>query len=45
MRRVTPKVFLVGQTEIYRSGMLAYLHHVGASDWRTDATTDAESLM
>jgi thymidylate synthase (FAD) len=45
MRRVKPSVFLVGQTELCRSGMSAYLNHIGASDWRTDANTDAETLM
>ncbi len=44
MRRVKPSVFLVGQTEVC-DGMSAYLKHVGASDWNTDADSDAEILM
>ena len=39
-----PKVFLVGETRIVEEGMQAYLEHVGAPGWRTDATSDAERL-
>jgi thymidylate synthase (FAD) len=42
---VTPKVFLVAETTIVSPGMLAYLQHVGAPDWRTDAPTSAEALV
>ena len=36
MRRVTPKVFLVGQTQIESEGMEGYLAHVGVPDWLTE---------
>jgi thymidylate synthase, flavin-dependent len=36
MRRVTPKVFLVGQTQIESDGMEGYLKHVGVPDWLTE---------
>jgi hypothetical protein len=42
MRRVTPKVFLVGETAINAGGMQDYLAHVGASEWKSDATSGAE---
>lgn len=45
MRRVTPKVFLVGEPEIVPEGIKAYLEHIGASEWRTDAPSDAETLI
>jgi len=41
---VTPKVFLVGETRIVEEGLHAYLEHVGAPDWHTDASSDAERL-
>lgn len=44
MRRVEPKVFLVGETIPNDIGMQAYLDHVGASDWRSDAPSGAEAL-
>lgn len=44
MRRVTPKVFLIGESKINEDGMQAYLKHVGAPEWTTDARTDSEKL-
>lgn len=45
MRRVTPKVFLVGETAINGDGMQEYLNHVGASEWKSDAPSGPEVLM
>ncbi len=44
MRRVSPKVFLVGETRVVEEGMDAYLQHVGAPEWDTDAPSDAEKM-
>lgn len=44
MRRVTPKVFLVGSTSIEEQGMADYLSHVGAPEWTSDAPSDPEKL-
>jgi thymidylate synthase (FAD) len=40
---VEPKVFLVGETR-RRRRTSAYLDHVGAPSWNTDAPSDAEKL-
>jgi len=44
MQLVEPKVFLVGETRIVEDGLQAYLKHVGAPDWKTDAPSDSERL-
>lgn len=44
MELVEPKVFLVGETRIVDEGLQAYLEHVGAPEWTTDAPSDAERL-
>ncbi len=44
MKFVEPKVFLVGETRIIEEGLQAYLRHVGAEDWSTDAPSDSERL-
>jgi len=44
MRRVTPKVFLVGSTSIEEQGMADYLSHVGAPEWTSDASSSPEKL-
>lgn len=44
MKRVEPRVFLVGETRIVPEGLDAYLGHVGVPDWASDAPTDAERL-
>jgi thymidylate synthase (FAD) len=41
---VEPKVFLVGETRIVEDGLAAYLKHVGAPEWKTDAPSDSERL-
>jgi thymidylate synthase (FAD) len=41
---VKPKVFLVGETRVVEDGLQAYLEHVGAPEWHTDAPSDAERL-
>ena len=45
MERITPKVFLVGETRINEPGLQDYLEHVGVPDWTSDAPTDAEKLV
>jgi thymidylate synthase (FAD) len=37
-------VFLIGETRIVEEGLAAYLAHLGAPQWRTDAPSDAERL-
>lgn len=44
MELVEPKVFLVGETRIVEEGLQAYLKHVGAPEWKTDAPSDSERL-
>ena len=44
MHGVEPKVFLIGETRLIPDGLQAYLEHVGAPGWTTDAATDAEGL-
>ncbi len=44
MKFVEPKVFLVGETRIAEEGLQAYLEHVGAPDWETDAPSGSERL-
>ncbi|MDZ4857379.1 MAG: FAD-dependent thymidylate synthase [Candidatus Hydrogenedentes bacterium] len=44
MEFVEPKVFLVGETRIVEDGLKAYLEHVGAPNWTTDAPSDSERL-
>lgn len=44
MKIVEPKVFLVGETRIIEDGLQAYLQHVGAPNWTSDAVSDSEKL-
>ena len=44
MEIIKPKVFLVGETKILDEGLSAYLEHVGAPKWTSDAPSDAERL-
>jgi thymidylate synthase (FAD) len=44
MKYVEPKVFLVGETRIIEDGLQAYLDHVGAPEWTSDAPSDSERL-
>ena len=44
MKIVEPSVFLVGETRVHEPGLQAYLAHVGAADWQTDAPSDCERL-
>jgi len=45
MRQVEPQVFLIGETRIVEEGLGAYLRHVGAPDWQTDAPSDVERII
>lgn len=44
MKYVEPKVFLVGETRVIEDGLRAYLEHVGAGNWSSDAPSDSELL-
>jgi thymidylate synthase (FAD) len=44
MNTVKPRVFLVGETRVVEEGLQAYLEHVGAPGWKTDAPSDVERL-
>ena len=44
MKRVTPKVFLIGETRIVEEGLQAFLAHIGVPDWQSDAASDAEGV-
>lgn len=44
VKYVEPKIFLVGETRIHEEGFQAYLRHVGAENWTTDAPSDSERL-
>lgn len=44
MEFAEPKVFLVGETRIVKEGLDAFLEHVGAPEWDTDAPSDSERL-
>lgn len=41
---VEPKVFLLGETTALHDNVTEMLNYIGASDWDTDAETDAELL-
>jgi len=45
MRRVEPKVFLIGESRIIEDGLQAYLNHIGVPDWKSNAPSDAEKLI
>jgi thymidylate synthase (FAD) len=45
MRKVEPKVFLIGETKIIEEGLEAYLKHLGVPDWKSDAPSDSEKLI
>ncbi len=41
---VEPKVFLIGETKVDHEGLQAFLQHLGAPDWKSDAPSDVELL-
>lgn len=45
MRLVEPQVFLIGETTVIQDQLQAYLAHVGAPEWNTDAASDGELLV
>lgn len=45
MKKVEPKVFLIGETRIIEDGLRAYLAHIGAPEWKSDAATDVERIV
>ncbi len=50
MKRVEPKVFLVGETRLIQEGLDAYLAHIGvpgwkSKDWTKKVPTDIEKLI
>ncbi len=44
MKFVQPKVFLIGETRVVKEGVEAYLEHLGAPGWSTDAPSDGEAV-
>jgi len=44
MKFTEPQVFLIAEPQIIEENLQAYLNSVGASDWTTDAPSDAEKL-
>lgn len=44
MRRVEPKVFLLGETQINEEGLAGYLKEIGAEGWTTDAPSGSEKI-
>ncbi len=44
MQRTEPKVFLIGETRVDTVGLHNYLDFIGASDWQSDAGSDAELI-
>lgn len=45
MKRVEPKVYLVGETRIVEDGLAEFLSDLGVPEWITDAPTDIERLI
>jgi len=45
MKFVEPEVFMIATTMVNRNRVDEWLNYLGAPDWRTDATTDAELLI
>ena len=45
MERVTPRVFLVGETRVHEPGLEAYLDYIGVPDWSSDAPSQPEKLI
>ena len=41
---VEPKVFLIGESTVNREGLSAFLNHLGAPEWTSNAPTDIELL-
>ena len=44
MRKVEPKVFLIGESRVVEDGLQAYLDHIGIPDWTSDAPSDQEKI-
>lgn len=47
MKQTEPKVFLIGETRLIEdneNGLGAFLEHVGAPEWTTDAKSDSEAI-
>ena len=45
MHKVTPQVFLIGETRIVEEGLAAYLKHLDVADWTSDAPSDSEKII
>ena len=41
---IEPEVFLIGESKINHEGLDSLLRHLGAPEWRSDATSDIEML-
>jgi thymidylate synthase (FAD) len=45
MRKVEPKVFLVGETRVIADQLEAFLKHIGIAGWKSDAPSDTEKII
>ena len=45
MKLVTPKVFIIGDTQINQSGMQAMLEEIGVPEWTSDGEGSAEVII
>lgn len=45
MKFIKPEVFMIAMTRVNHNRVGDWLDHLGASDWRTDAVTEAELLI
>src|SRR3990167_1400897 len=45
MHKVEPMVLLIGETRMVEEGFQAYLNHIGAEQWHSDAPTEAEKIV
>jgi len=40
-----PRIFLIGETRVLEHELQQFLEHIGAPEWKSDATTDPEKLI
>lgn len=45
MRMIEPKVFLIGETKINDDELKSFLKHIGAEDWKSNASSEAEKII
>jgi len=45
MKKVEPKVFLIGESAVVEDGLREYLNYLDVPDWKSDAPTDEEKIV